>query len=216
MNDDERFDALVSKMKERLPTSSIKYKDESTFMEKLDKVLFFNKAFMTCYTTTIDTTVYFPTRKEVEANKGRFFYTLCHEYVHAWDANNSPVLFNVGYLFPQILALLSLGAFLAFINIWFLLFLFALLFLAPIPSPSRTWAELRGYGMSCKVEKWKFGKVDKICFDSRIRSFIGPGYYFMWPFKKCVRAELRKYIETDECLKDKNPAYKDVYKLTLQ
>ena len=213
MDNRERYFKLAAKMKERMPSFKIEYKDESSFMKRLGKALFFNKGFMTNYTTTIGTTVYFPKRKDVEANPGSYFYTLAHEYVHAWDAHNAPVIFPTIYLLPQLLALLSLGAFLAFINPWFLLCLFALLFLAPIPSPGRGWAELRGYGMSCKVRKWQHGSVREDYLDSRIEAFTGPGYYFMWPFKKSVRRTLQEYIDTDECLKDENPAYRDVYEL---
>ena len=39
---------------------SIKYKDNSWFMKVLSKILFFNKKFMTRFTTTIGKTVYFP------------------------------------------------------------------------------------------------------------------------------------------------------------
>jgi hypothetical protein len=200
-------------MKERVPSSEIKYKNESSLMKLLGKVLFFNKTFMTQYTTTKGTKVYFPNRKDVEAHPERYFNTLAHEYVHVWDANNAPIGFPIIYLLPQLLAILSLGAFLAFINTWFLLFLIFLVFLAPIPSPGRAWAELRGYGMSCKVRKWKHGHVSKDYLDSRVETFAGSAYYFMWPFKSHVRRTLQKYIDTDECLNDKNPAYRDVYEL---
>ncbi len=40
-----RYFKLADKMKERMPTFKIEYKDESSFMKTLGKVLFFNKRF---------------------------------------------------------------------------------------------------------------------------------------------------------------------------
>lgn len=213
MNNKDRYFKLVSKMKENLPGFEIKYKNESSFMEKLGKVLFFNKSFMSQYTTTIGTTIYFPNREEVEAKPEDYLYILAHECVHAWDAHNRPALFPLAYLFPQLLALLSLGAFFAFISSWFLLFLLFLIFLAPIPSPGRTWAEIRGYGMTCKIKKWMEGHVDEKYVDHITESFAGPAYYYMCPFKNYVKNKLQSYVDTDVCLKDKNPAYQYVYEL---
>lgn len=211
MNDTQSFDALVNVIKRRVPDFQIKFKDESPFMKFLGKLLFFNKGFMTTYTTTIGKTVYFPERAKFEANRGRYFKTLCHEYVHVMDYVQRPVRFILGYMFPQVLALLSLGAIFAFISPWFWLFLLALLFAAPIPSPGRAESEIRGYGMSCKVRVWKGEVLDanylKWCADA----FTTSAYYFMWPFRKNVEKRLREYIDTDVCISDRNPAYIDVY-----
>jgi hypothetical protein len=112
-------------------------------------------------------------------------------------------------MLPQALAILALGALFAFVSKWFLLFLLALLFLAPIPSPARAKAELRGYGMSIKSRLWDGQAVSQERIDYYVKHFTGPGYYFMWPFKSCVQKKLQKYMDTDDCLSDS--VYMDVY-----
>jgi hypothetical protein len=213
MNNQERYYKLLAQAKKRNPNLEIRYKDESPFMRLIGKILFFNKSFMSRYTTTIGTTIYFPKRKEVEERPEDYFYILAHECVHAWDYLNHPILFPVAYLLPQLLAFLSLGAFLAFVNSWFLLCLLFLVFLAPIPSIGRARAEIRGYGMTCKVKKWIEGDVSDEYLNKITKSFTGSSYYFMWPFKSYVKKRLKKYIETNDCLKDRSPVYRDVYKI---
>ena len=213
MNDTQNFDALENIIKERVPGFQIKFKDESPFMKFLGKIMFFNKRFMTGYITTIGKTIYFPGRQEFEENRGGYFKTLCHEYVHVMDYVQRPVRFILGYIFPQLLAVFSLGAILALINPWFLLFLLALLFAAPIPSPGRAESEFRGYGMSCKVRIWKGEIIDANLLKQYADTFTTSAYYFMWPFRKNVDKRLREYINTDACLRDRNPAYADVYRV---
>jgi len=210
----QKFYDLEAVIKERVPDFEIKFKDESRFMKILGKVLFFNKAFMTHYTTTIGKTVYFPSRALFEQYPGAYFYTLAHEYVHVMDYVQHPVLFTLGYLSPQILALLALFSFLAFINPYFLLFLIALLFAAPIPAPYRTWAELRGYGMSCKVRLWcgeKLEVIQNIIKERYVTAFTTAAYYFMCPFKNYIINKLLEWTTSDDCLSDANPAFMDVY-----
>ena len=210
MNNTEKFWALDAKIRERVPGYSIKFKDESIFMKILGKVLFFNKHFMTGVTTTIGKTVYFARRDWFEADPGRYFYTLCHEYAHVMDYVRHPVTFTAGYILPQALAIFALGALFAFVSKWFLLFLLALLFLAPIPSPVRTWAELRGYGMSIKSRLWDSQAVTQKRLDYYTEHFTGPNYYFMWPFKNYIAKELQKYVDTNMCLSDPSSVYMDV------
>ena len=103
-----KFDRLHQVIKNRVPDFKIKYKDENKFMNFLGKVMFFNKNFMKTFTTTVGTTVYFPNKDLIENNKDRYFSTLAHEYVHVLDYVNKPLTFSLSYLFPQILAVLSL------------------------------------------------------------------------------------------------------------
>jgi hypothetical protein len=211
MNDTQSFDTLANTIKGRVPGFQIKFKNESPFMKFLGKIMFFNKSFMTNYVTTIGKTIYFTDRKEFEKNRGSYFKTLCHEYVHVMDYVQRPICFILGYIFPQFLSIFSLGAILAVINPWFLLFLLALLFAAPIPSPGRAETEFRGYGMSCKVRIWGGEIIDAGLLNRYADAFTTSAYYFMWPFRKNVDERLREYINTDVCLRDCNPAYADVY-----
>jgi len=213
MNNTEKFWALDAKIKERVPGYKIKFKDESFLMKALDKILFFNKDFITSVTTVIGKTVYFPRRDWFEENPGRYFYTLCHEYVHIMDYVRHPVLFTIGYLMPQALAILALGALFSFINPCFLWFLLALLCLAPLPSLVRAQAELRGFGMSIKARLWDGLNVSEEHLNYYVDLFTGPAYYFMWPFSGVVKRKLQKYMDSDDCLSDASPVYMDVYNL---
>lgn len=204
---------LEKKIKERVPDFEIKFKDESKFMKFLGKIMFFNKSFMTNYVTTIGTKVYFPSRAQFEINPDRYFVVLAHEYVHVLDYVRSPVKFVIGFLFPQILSLLAIFSLLAVINPYFLLFLLFLLLAAPLPSPTRTSLEMRGYQMSLKTENWLTGTISDSSFVWVAKQFTGPGYYFMCPYGDYVDQRLRSFKNDNTCLTDRNQAYYDVYEL---
>lgn len=206
----------------RAPGFNIKFKDESKLMRFIGKVMFFNKRFM-YYTTTIGKTVYFPDRKSFEFNPESYFETLSHEYVHVLDDIKHPILFKLKYAFPQFLAfpaflfiilspiLIPLMV-LSIISPLWLLMLASALFLLPIPSPGRTKAEIRGYGMSIKVRVWNnYYSPDYL--ERLVEHFISPDYYYMCPFKDYVIKELNKFVEGDGCLNDELPCYRDVYNI---
>lgn len=215
---------LEEAIKPHAPKFEVKFKDESKFMKLLDKILFFNKTFMTGYITTIGQKVYWPTRSRYEDNPRASFDTLAHEFVHIMDSVNKPARFPLGYLFPQILAapgllfalLLPLWITLMALSVmspWWLFMLLFLGFMAPIPSPGRKRAEIRGYGMSFLVRMWRYNRVSSWKFERSVTAFTGPNYYWMWPFDKQVREELTKYKQTDIppfLDDDPNPAWKVV------
>jgi len=213
----QKYYELEALIKERVPGFKVKFKDQSTFMKIIGKIMFFNKRFMTDFTTTLGKTVYFPSRAKFDRDPGAYFYTLAHEYVHVMDYVARPFIFFAGYAFPQILSLFSLFAFFAFLNPYFLLFLIALLFAAPIPAPFRTWVELRGYGMNCKVRLWD-GWSEKSVQNEigwYTKAFTTSAYYFMCPFKTYITKKLMNWAKpsNDECLSYKNPAYIDVHNI---
>lgn len=213
MNDQEKLDALQAKIKETVPSFEVRFKDQSTFMKILGKLMFFNKGFMTSYITTIGTKVYWPSKERFEQYPLGSFLTLAHEYVHVMDFKRRPVRFVLGYLFPQIKAVLALLAVLAVVSPWFLLALLALLALAPIPAPFRKTAEMRGFGMSLKARSWLGWTLTEDRMNHYVEQFTTSAYYFMWPFSKCVKEELTEWADPNnlECLNDPNPAYKDTY-----
>jgi len=130
----------------------IKYKNQSPFMKFIGALLFFNKSFMTKYTTTIGSTIYFPSEDFIKQNDQGSIEILSHELVHVGQANKyGKLLFSILYLFPQCLAALSILSLLAFFNIGFLWFLVCLVFIAPIPAPWRAAFEIGGYTMSLFV-----------------------------------------------------------------
>jgi len=152
-----------------IPNLEIKFKDESKFMKILSKILFFNKDFMTNYTTTIGSTIYFPNR-EYLTNKSSIV-TLCHEIIHVNQSKN--ILFGFLYLSPQIFSIFAL---LSIFNIYFLFFL---LFLLPIPSP-RAYFEYKAYCVSMYTRNELGMKIDTY---SIFKQFNSANYYFMFPFK---------------------------------
>ena len=106
MSGQELFDALVAEIKQRHPSFSVAYKDESRLQRFLGLLTYpFNAEFMKRYTTTLGPTVYFPSRKSVTSDPMRAAKTLAHERVHIWDEEEHGLRYNLGYASPQILAL---------------------------------------------------------------------------------------------------------------
>lgn len=167
-------------------------KGSSGLMKAIGKVLFFNKRFLTGYITTIGTTVYWPEAEKVDRYD---FATLFHEAQHAYDYKRFPPWFVSSYLSPQILTILVLLAFVAFTgNLLWLVWLFALLFIAPCPSVFRTHWEMRGLGCGMAFRIWTKGEDTERFIQFAVDRFRGSDYYFMWPFvgsmkKKLARAE---------------------------
>lgn len=175
------FESTVEMIKRNIPGFSIKYKDETWIMKVLAVVLFFVKGFMTRFTTTLGATVYLPSRAYVEKDRVRAARILRHEYIHLWDRQNSPFLFSLGYIFPQVFSLLALLA-IFFTNFWLL----ALVFLLPIPSPPRWRIEMRGYATSLLED---MDASDGDVAETRawiMQCFTSSSYYWMCPFKKKV------------------------------
>lgn len=214
MNSQEMLDSLVSKIKKQVPGFEIRFQDQSKFMRFLHKIAFFNPSLKN-YIITVGKTVYWSTEDKFKANPSSSFNTLAHELVHVMDYNNNPAGFMLGYFFPQWLAVFSLFAVLAVISPWFLLCLGFLLFLAPIPAIFRKNLELKGYGMSIAVRKWRGETNMENRLDYYADHFTGPAYYFMWPFRSYIKQKLREYVYTDECLKDRNPAYQIVHSIIM-
>jgi len=211
---------MFSTLKEDLKKNysfTIKYKNESFFMKMIGFVLFFNKAFMKDFITTIGNTIYFPSRKFIEENEISAMITLCHELIHIKQAKkHGRVLFSLMYLFPQCLVLLSLLAFLSFVWFHFIWFLAFLIFAAPIPAPFRKNFELEAYYMSLFIYYTNMKRnnlpADEIqrnmsiwVFDLNLHNFRGSNYYFMWPFgvvkelgNKVKEIRERDISDTDE------------------
>jgi len=174
------WDKTIEYAKSNIGRFDIKYKIDSNFQKFIAEFLFWIDWLGVW--TTIYPKVWMP--KEL-----RNYVILQHEIVHLKDAESFfgllPIktkwfnvsLFYFCYFTPQIFSLL---AFLAFINLWWLL---CLVFLLPIPSPGRMISEVRAYRRSIELG----GSIEKI---SSI--FKSPMYFYMWPFKKHVNKMLLK------------------------
>jgi len=191
MNNTQKF---IDYTKQFVPKFDIVFKEDSRFMKVLGFLLFFNKAFMTRYTTTIGYKVYLPSKEQYNNNPNAYLPIMTHEFVHAMDYKKYSILFKLSYLLPQILgvfALLSLFA-IWFSKLW-LLSLLALLFVAPIPAYFRSYWELRGYTMSLAFPYWQTGYLAPVT--NYLNRFTDSGYYFMWPFKKNMTNRLQKMVD---------------------
>jgi len=223
----DRFSKFAKILSGYLNGFRVKFKDESALMKFIGKLMFFNKAFMTRFVTTIGYIVYFPSRVNLETRGEGSTRTLAHEYRHAKDAKKfTRVLFSLLYLFPQILAVP--GAIAAITSIvwiplmifgvlswswWLLPILLTLLFAAPIPAPPRAYFEFKGYSMSLFAEN-ELMKERGIEPEERIlalyilaehynKQFTGSNYYFMWPFgvEKKLK-EIADKVVSEEILKE--------------
>lgn len=172
----------------------VKYKDTSLFMKFLSLILFFNKDFMKSFTTTIGTTIYYPSEEFVKNSPITSLITLLHELVHIIDYNKNKLLFTLLYLFPQVLAIFALPLF--FIS-WKFSALF-LLFLLPLPAYFRMKYERKAYAVSLYVIKQlslkKNFKVElEKQKDNYISYFKKSDYYYMWIFKT-IDSDFNEYL----------------------
>jgi len=199
------FDAGVQLVKQTIPDFEIRYKNESWSSKVLAVLVWiFNRDYLKKYTTTRYPRVYFPSREFVSGNTTRAFKILMHEFVHLWDRKSKGWFrFTLGYLFPQILALVFLVLLVvalvaptpgpvAWIK-WVVVAVLGigtLVSVAPLPAPLRTKLELRGYAMNLAVNFWRHGSIRESSFDWIIPKFTGWDYYRMWPYENDVRRRL--------------------------
>ena len=194
----DRFNRFISILQQSQPGLKIKFKDESWFMKLLGKLAFFNKNFMTHFTTVIGKTIYLPTRAGLDNTEDLGpLVIVAHEYRHMVDFGSwfKSFFVRTSYFAPQIfspfmLLLLFLPVIWA-ISIPLALVMF-LAWLTPVPSPGRKYFEFKGYTTSLfalneiyKENKWKeterkYLLEEQIAFMNE--QFTGPAYYYMWPW----------------------------------
>lgn len=181
----------------------ILYKHESKLMRLISKLLFWmpKDSFMENFTTTIGSNIYLAGSycKRATCSDSETA-TIVHELVHVEQFQRLGLVpMSLCYLFPQWLGILSLGALLAFTgNLWFLLFLLFLGFLAPVPAPWRMIYEVEAYATGYAAYYWVQGRecpemsLEEVeqSLSGYINQFTGANYYFMWPFKKDVAQRL--------------------------
>ena len=183
---------LERHIEKQIPGFRIEDKRKSPLMRLLSKLLFFNKTFSTGYVTTLYPKVYVPELPWREKDHVAAIATLAHEYVHLKDRKRMWLFFNFLYLFPQNLAPFALLGVFDSEPLWFL----CLLFLLPIPSPTRAWLEFRGYRMTLAI--WAHFLKDKLDTGRFINSivdknFAGSAYYWMFPFRRYMLNKFYSY-----------------------
>jgi hypothetical protein len=177
---------VIKKVLSYFPDFKIKFKNESWLMKFISFIMFFNKDFSKSFTTTIGNTVYFPSEQFINTRAISSLVILMHETVHMHDAKKmNKLLFSALYASPQILALLAIPLFLLGFKF---LALLSLLWLLPVPSFFRMWAEKRAYLASLYAMK-KLGEKNSFAINLEVQStffleqFKAANYYFMWPLK---------------------------------
>jgi hypothetical protein len=141
--------------------------------------------------TTIGKRVYI-TRTAIEKGWWESIYRVMrHEFVHILQRLKYGLLYDISYLFPQILAS---GALLALLAIWFsnswLWALCALGFGAPWPAPWRKKWELEGYTQSMLTRFELYNDISDNYVKNIALNFVTSFYYFMWPFEGYVIKKL--------------------------
>lgn len=163
----------------------IRFKCDSFLMLILSYILFFNKTFMTKYTTTIGSTIYFPNEKYIRTRPLSSITIFLHELVHIYDSKRlSNILYSFLYLLPISLLPFTL---LLFIYSWKIALVLSILCLIPLPAYFRMYFERRAYMASLYVinalaTKFNFNPYLEKNSDSFISQFKGSSYYFMWVF----------------------------------
>lgn len=164
-------DALVL-VRKHVPEYRIIDKKDSLLHRMIGRIMFFNRRYMTNFYTTIGYT----TARPSLVDDDREWITIFHEGVHAMQTQRvrgGQLTMAVNYLRPQIFALF---ASLTFINISFLIFL---LFLLPIPSPTRTAYETEAYKINAMIDRWMLGVCRDSYIDHIVSQFTGWNYYIM-------------------------------------
>lgn len=217
----ERFNKFVDELRKDTDIN-VEFKNESKFMKFLGALLFFNKGFMSMFVTTIGDTVYFPSKEMIEDKPESAIMVMSHEYVHIKDSKRLGLLYKPMYLFPQILAVLSIFSLFAFLTPYAWLFLIFLVFLAPFYSPGRKYIELRGYQMSIftyylflKENEHSDESIKKILYDFSDNTnefFTGSAYYYMWP--RGVHRELKSFV--DKLINDEVSKNSGMYKVVKE
>ena len=193
------FQDLITAAQTYFPSLQVKYKDQSSLMKFLGKLLFFNPSFMTDYTTTIGTTIYAPNTQFFTLHPVSSSVVLLHEFVHMHDQKQvSQIAFQIAYLMPQILILPAL---LLFFWHWWVAVLAILLLAAPLPAFFRMNSEKRAYISSIYTmqklgQRLNFDPMLTKQRDAFVGYFIDSSYYFMWwPFKNHLLNDFNQAIQ---------------------
>jgi ABC-type multidrug transport system fused ATPase/permease subunit len=194
---------IIDNATKYFPTLKIKYKDSSFFMKLLSYILFFNKVFMTKYTTTIGPTIYFPSEAFIKLRPISSLNILLHELTHINDSMKfGTFLYSFLYLFP-----ISLFPFMLLFLIfsWKIALILIILCMLPLPAYFRMHFERRAYFVSLYVINSLSKKMDFNPFleDNKkyfISQFKAPAYYFMWVFPNINKQfdEAVKKIKADK------------------
>lgn len=93
-------------LQQEVPDLKIAFKDQSLYHKAIGLLLApFNRNYLSTYTTTMGSTIYFPTQAFYEKNPEESSVVLAHEFVHVCDSKKD-WYFKLAYMFPQVLVIL--------------------------------------------------------------------------------------------------------------
>ena len=190
-----KFDQLVIAYQQEVPFK-IRYKDTSRRMQIIGRSIgWFCPEFLESYTTTIGSTIYFPSEEFLSEQPETAKSVLAHEVVHLLDQKRlTKPVFMLAYLFPQVLAL---GVFLfPWLDWWALGFL---VFGLPIPSYTRLYFEARAYAISLHTLP---NRIRKSALNQQVHLLSTKDYYFTYPNKEVVRKQIVKWYQKAEMSTD--------------
>lgn len=191
---------VLNKSLEFFPDLKIRFKNESRFMQILGKLMFFNKDFLTKFTTTIGSTIYFPSSIYIDSVPLSIMIVFLHELTHIYDSKRFiAFIYKFLYLFPQILILLCLPLFLLSWKIALPLMLF---FALPLPAYFRMYFEKRAYMVSIYALQKIIDKKNVSAnihreANNSLKNFKNANYYWMWVFVN-LDIEFKKAVEKVE------------------
>ncbi len=175
---------------------AVKPKSQSKLLKLIRPVVeLFNDKFWTDYITTIGNTIWVPDGWLDKGTTKDRLKTVAHEVIHIKQANEQTALLHgILYLFPQVLALFSLLAFLAipFGTAW-LYALLCLVFLAPIPAPFRYKKELEAYRVTTLffTQVWSSSpSMIRWAHKNITDNLSKADYYYCWPFPSKILEDL--------------------------
>jgi hypothetical protein len=178
----------------KFPKAKLYEKKTSFFMKFLYIIGFmwiWQKRFIKGYNTTIGFSVYFSEWVVDNRRWDSMYRTMRHEFIHMLQKNKYKLLFDLSYLFPQVLAVGSVLALLAvWFSNWWLMSLCCLACLAPMPAPWRTKWEIEGYTASMVVMFEEQNGISKQRIDNIIKHFISSDYFFMCPFRSWITRKI--------------------------
>lgn len=195
-----------------VPNAKIAFKSQSKLMRFLSHIVsLYSPGFMSHVTTVLGNTIYFPTKEFLESNYSGCLKIVTHEFVHLYERKRDrPGIFELRYLFPQVLVVLSLFSFLSFISLWFLLFALFLVAIVPgIPAPFRTQYELAGYTMNLYYA-YRGVPPNEIIAQEAFEIagiFTGSWYYYMARDRQLVKSML---VDRYERFPESHPAFVEV------
>jgi len=184
---------LITTAQKYFPKLQVIEKPNSKLMKLIAAVMFFNRGFMTSFDTTIGDTVYVPSMAWLDQN----LPVLIHETVHMYDEKRIGGLwYNLGYLFPQLLAMLLLPLFL--FTHWYIALPLVILFALPLPALWRANFEKRAYLVQLYIYVNHYHFTEAVASASLTQYFKDGTYYFMKPWQGALTlAEANALLASD-------------------